>query len=52
MRDKYRKKRKVKKVKFTLEQGIKDPQGEYRYSSTLSLNSALDGGGCNISIKD
>ena len=30
-----------KKVKFTLE-GLK---GEWRYSSTLSLTSALDGGG-------
>jgi hypothetical protein len=33
------------KVKFTLEQATKAQRGEKRYSSTLSLTSALDGGG-------
>jgi hypothetical protein len=32
------------KVKFTLEQATKAQRGEKRYSSTLSLTSALDGG--------
>ena len=32
------------KVKFTLEQALKAQRGEKRYSSTLSLTSALDGG--------
>jgi hypothetical protein len=32
-----------KKVKFALEQAIKDSEGEWMYSSTLSLTSALDG---------
>jgi hypothetical protein len=32
------------KVKFTLEQATKAQRGEYRYSTTLSLTSALDGG--------
>jgi hypothetical protein len=35
----------VVKVKFTLEQATNDPEGKYRYSSTLSLTSALDWGG-------
>jgi hypothetical protein len=30
------------KVKFTLETGNQDQEGEWRYSSTLSLTSALD----------
>jgi hypothetical protein len=34
------------KVKVTLEQSTKAQRGEYRYSSTLSLTSALDGVGC------
>jgi len=34
------------KVKFAQEQTTKT-QGEYRYSCTLSLTSALDGGGCS-----
>jgi hypothetical protein len=33
------------KVKFTLETGQEGPEGEKRYSSTLSLTSVLDGGG-------
>ena len=33
------------KVKFILEQAKKGSQGEYRYSCTLSLISALDGVG-------
>jgi hypothetical protein len=33
------------KVKFTLEQATKAQRGEYRYSSTLSLTSKLDGVG-------
>ena len=33
------------KVKFTLEEATKTPKGELRYSSTLSLISALDGVG-------
>jgi hypothetical protein len=33
------------KVKFTLKTGHESPQVEYRYSSTLSLTSALDGVG-------
>jgi len=33
------------KVQFTLGQAMKFPQGEQRYSSTLSLSSALDVGG-------
>ena len=32
------------KVKFTLGQATKARGGEYMYSSTLSLTSALDGG--------
>jgi hypothetical protein len=35
---------KLKKVKFTLEQAMKAQRGS-RDSSTLSLTSALDGGG-------
>jgi len=31
------------KVKFTLEHGYEGPEGEYKYGSTLSLTSALDG---------
>jgi hypothetical protein len=33
------------KVKFILKQAMKTDRGEQRYSSTLSLTSALDGGG-------
>jgi hypothetical protein len=33
------------KVKFTVEQAMKAQIREWRYSSTLSLTSALDGGG-------
>jgi hypothetical protein len=33
------------KVKFVLEQAMKNPEGEWRYTSTLSLTSALDRGG-------
>ena len=33
------------KVKFALETGPEVPEEEQRYSSTLSLTSALDGGG-------
>ena len=33
------------KVKFTPRTNHKRPEGEYRYSFTLSLTSALDGGG-------
>ena len=33
------------KVKLTLRTGHEDPDGEYSYSSTLSLTSALDGVG-------
>jgi hypothetical protein len=32
-------------VKFTLEQAIKGPEAEQRYTSTVSLNSAIGGGG-------
>jgi hypothetical protein len=32
------------KVKFTLEQAMKAQSGEQRYSSTLYLTSAIDGG--------
>jgi hypothetical protein len=42
MRGKYSEKVRLKKVKFTLDQGIESPQGEYRYSPTLSLTSELD----------
>ena len=35
-----------KKVTFNLEQVVKAQMGEYRYNSTLSLTTALDGGGC------
>ena len=31
------------KVKFTLEQAMKDQRGEQRYGSALSLASAVDG---------
>ena len=34
-----------KDLNFALEQAFKDPEGKYRYSSTLSLTSVLDGGG-------
>ena len=33
------------KVKFTLEQATRGPEGEQMYSSTLPSTSALDGGG-------
>jgi len=33
------------KGKFHPRTGQEDPEGEYRYNSTLSLTSALDGGG-------
>jgi hypothetical protein len=33
------------KVKFTFEQTIKAHRGEKKYSSTLYLTSAIDGGG-------
>ena len=33
----------IKKVNFTLEQAMKAKRGEYGYSSTLSLISAVDG---------
>ena len=33
------------KLKFNPEQAHEGPDGEYRYSSTLSLTSALDGVG-------
>jgi hypothetical protein len=32
-----------KKVTFSLEQVVKAQMGEYRYNSTLSLTTALDG---------
>ena len=32
------------KAKFTPRRGHEDPEGEERYSSSLSLTSALDGG--------
>jgi hypothetical protein len=34
-----------KKVKFSLEQAMKAQRGSKRYSSTLSLTSAVDGVG-------
>ena len=37
------------KVKFTLEQARRSKGGVERYSSTLSLTSALDGGGWSMS---
>ena len=36
---------KIIKVKFILEQATKSQRGEYRYRSTVSLTSVLDGGG-------
>jgi hypothetical protein len=38
-------------AKFTLEQALKS-RGEQRYSSTLSLASALDGDGCSTARPD
>ena len=35
----------VVNLKFTLEKAVKVERGGKRYSSTLSLTSALDGGG-------
>jgi len=35
--------------KVHLRTGHEGPKGEYRYSSTLSLTSALEGGGCSTS---
>jgi len=36
------------KGKFHPRRGHKGAEGEYRYSSTLSLTSALDGGGWSM----
>ena len=39
------------KVEFSLEQAIKAPEGEKRYSSTLSLTLALDEGKGKIKLQ-
>ena len=40
------------KVKVHPRTGHEDPEGEKRYSSTLSLTSALDVGGCSTPRPD
>ena len=39
-------------VKFTLATGHEGPEREYRYVSTISLTSVLDGGGLSMPCPD